>query len=60
MNWADFFHMGGYAYYVWPSWGLTALVLVWHYLQPILANKRIRREILRQITREQKHESHQS
>ena len=24
---AEFFHMGGYALYVWPSFGLTAAVL---------------------------------
>jgi heme exporter protein D len=57
MNWSEFFHMGGYAYYVWPSWGLTALVILWQYLQPKMANKRIRREISRQIAREKKHHS---
>jgi heme exporter protein D len=24
----DFFHMGGYAFYVWGSFGITALVVV--------------------------------
>ncbi|MEM6638859.1 MAG: heme exporter protein CcmD [Pseudomonadota bacterium] len=24
----DFLHMGGYALYVWPSYGLTALVML--------------------------------
>ncbi len=28
MNWTDFWHMGGYAGYVWPSFGVTALFLV--------------------------------
>ena len=27
-NIGDFFHMGGYAGFVWPSWGAVALVLV--------------------------------
>ncbi len=27
MNWSDFFAMGGYALYVWGSYGVTALVL---------------------------------
>jgi heme exporter protein D len=28
-SWAEFFNMGGYALYVWPSFGLTALCVVW-------------------------------
>lgn len=24
----EFFHMGGYAAFVWPAWGLTALVMI--------------------------------
>lgn len=27
MNWAEFFHMGGYAFYVWTSFGLALIVL---------------------------------
>ncbi|MDE1949253.1 MAG: heme exporter protein CcmD [Burkholderiales bacterium] len=26
-SWDDFFHMGGYALYVWGAYGLTALVM---------------------------------
>jgi len=55
MNWAEFFHMGGYAWYVWTSWGLTALVLFGLFIQPKLNNAKIRRDIARQIDREQKH-----
>ena len=29
MSWVEFWHMGGYAFYVWTSWGLTALVMLW-------------------------------
>lgn len=28
MNWTEFFAMGGYAEYVWPSFGLTLVVLI--------------------------------
>ncbi|GAB6046807.1 hypothetical protein JCM19379_06300 [Methyloparacoccus murrellii] len=28
MNWSDFFNMGGYALYVWPSYGLMAVILL--------------------------------
>ena len=30
MNWAEFFHMGGYGLYVWGSYGCTALVLIFN------------------------------
>ena len=26
-SWSDFFHMGGYAFYVWGSFGLTAVLV---------------------------------
>ncbi len=28
MNWSEFFSMGGYALYVWSSFGLMALLLI--------------------------------
>jgi heme exporter protein D len=28
MNWNDFFYMGGYAFYVWGSYGVTAVLLL--------------------------------
>jgi heme exporter protein D len=28
-SWSAFFYMGGYAFYVWFSFGLTALCVVW-------------------------------
>ncbi|MGH1538808.1 MAG: heme exporter protein CcmD [Arenicella sp.] len=28
MNWADFFHMGGYAFYVWTSWAVTITLMI--------------------------------
>ncbi|CAG4882415.1 Heme exporter protein D [Georgfuchsia toluolica] len=40
MNWgspAEFFAMGGYALYVWGSFGLTALFVV---IEPVLVRKR--------------------
>jgi heme exporter protein D len=27
-SWSDFFHMGGYALYVWGSFGVTAILVV--------------------------------
>lgn len=34
---AEFFHMGGYALYVWGSFGITALLMI---IEPILLHKR--------------------
>lgn len=31
-SWSSFFNMGGYAFYVWFSFGLTVLCLVWEVL----------------------------
>jgi heme exporter protein D len=31
MDLQNFFEMGGYAKFVWPAYGLTALVLVWNW-----------------------------
>jgi heme exporter protein CcmD len=31
MSLQTFLHMGGYAEYVWPAYGLTALVLAWNW-----------------------------
>lgn len=31
-SWTVFFNMGGYAFYVWFSFGLTALCMAWEVL----------------------------
>ena len=54
MNWNEFFHMGGYAFHVWTSWGLTLLVIIWILMSSKINNARIRREIKRQIERDKK------
>lgn len=51
MNWgspAEFFAMGGYALYVWGSFGVCAVALA---VEPILVGKR-RTQILRSLRRE--------
>jgi len=54
MNWVEFFNMGGYAFEVWTSWGLTLLVLISFVIFPKRRNAKIREEIKRQISREQR------
>ncbi len=51
MHWAsisDFFAMGGYAFYVWGSFGTTAVVMVLEVLQ---INQR-RQQVLRNLRSE--------
>jgi len=51
MNWnspAEFFAMGGYALYVWGSFGVCALVLI---AEPILVRRR-QSDILKSLRRE--------
>ena len=44
---ADFFSMGGYALYVWSSYGLALFVLVLNWLLPVLKE----RDLLQKIAR---------
>lgn len=47
MSVAEFFHMGGYALYVWGSFGVTALCMT---VEPILLRSR-RRQVEQRIAR---------
>ncbi len=51
-----FFHMGGYALYVWGSFGVTALLML---AEPLLLAHR-RKETLRRLRRLARFESEQS
>lgn len=42
---SEFFAMGGYAEFVWPSFGITAVVMVWMIVAPWLRHRRLRREL---------------
>lgn len=45
MNWAGFFAMGGYAFYVWGAYILAAIILTLNVLIPLHQNKRVRRAL---------------
>jgi len=47
MNLDEFFHMGGYAFYVWTSYGIALLVLLANVVAPL----RQRRNVLTDIAR---------
>ncbi|HSC47614.1 MAG TPA: heme exporter protein CcmD [Gammaproteobacteria bacterium] len=38
----DFLHMGGYAVYVWPAYGLAALVMIANAVLPL---RRLRKQL---------------
>ena len=52
MNWAEFFNMGGYAFFVWTSYALTLAVVLVNIISPILHRKKIIAKIKRAIKRE--------
>jgi heme exporter protein D len=45
VNWADFFAMGGYALYVWGSYGLAAVILILNVVQPWRRAKLVREQL---------------
>jgi heme exporter protein D len=47
MSVSEFFHMGGYALYVWGSFGVTALFMI---IEPILLQKR-KKEAVQRVKR---------
>ncbi len=49
---SEFFAMGGYAFYVWTSYGLTFVLMFIGVIKPLLANKRILRGLLLKRKRE--------
>ena len=53
MNWIEFFAMGGYAWYVWPSWILAVFVLVWNYWIAKRGHARLLEQLELRLRREQ-------
>ena len=56
MQWlsvADFFHMGGYAFYVWGSFGITTVIVA----AEIWQVRAKRREILRNLSNDSESEN---
>lgn len=52
-SWSEFFDMGGYAFFVWSSYGLTFLVIVLNIVMPIMHRKKVISRVKRAIKREQ-------
>ena len=51
-NWSEFFNMGGYAAYVWPSYGLALAMVIANVVSPIMQRKKVIARIRRAIKRE--------
>jgi heme exporter protein D len=57
MSASEFFNMGGYAVYVWSSYGIALVLLGWTFISPIFTKKSIIKELrikYRQQERQQK------
>ena len=57
MDISKFLSMGGYALYVWSSYGLSLLVLSWLFVKPVLDKKKIVQQLrgrYRQLEQQQK------
>jgi heme exporter protein D len=46
---SEFFYMGGYGAYVWPSYLLAFIVLGLNLMAPIYCARRIRRTLVRKL-----------
>ncbi len=48
---SEFFHMGGYAFYVWSSYAIALVVLVLNLLVPLRNRRRLLADIARRARR---------
>lgn len=53
MSVSEFFHMGGYAAYVWFSYGLTAVLLIVTWVLPVMKSKAILKKLARRLELEE-------
>ena len=54
MNLNEFFHMGGYGFYVWTSYGIALVVLVLNIVLPLRQRRKVLADIARKIRREER------
>jgi len=52
-SWSEFFAMGGYAFFVWTSYGITFFVIILNIVMPVLQRKKVINRVKRAIRREQ-------
>jgi len=49
MSLSEFFHMGGYAFYVWTSYALTAAILVANVVVPLQRRRKLVDDLRRRL-----------
>ena len=54
---AEFLNMGGYAYYVWTSYGIAALVLIANVVAPVRLRRKLLQDLNRKARREMRHDA---
>jgi heme exporter protein D len=54
MSLTEFFHMGGYAFYVWSSYGLALVVLITNLMLPIIRRRKLIASFARRERRERR------
>ena len=54
MTLEEFFHMGGYAVYVWSSYGLSFVVMLLIFIKPIMAKKQILKDLRMKYRQQEK------
>ena len=54
MTLGEFFHMGGYAFYVWTSYAITSLVLLANVVTAVSRGRKLRRDLNRKIRLERR------
>lgn len=57
VNVAEFFYMGGYAFYVWSAFSIVSIVLLANVIIPVCRRRQILRELTKQIEKQVSHES---
>ena len=48
---AEFLYMGGYGFYIWMSYGVVVVVLVYHYFSPLRKRKKLLEELAAELPR---------
>ncbi|MFB3091050.1 MAG: heme exporter protein CcmD [Gammaproteobacteria bacterium] len=51
MSIQEFLHMGGYGFYVWSSYCLTAIVLIFNVIQSLTLQRKTLRELNNRLRR---------
>ncbi|HEC12472.1 MAG TPA: heme exporter protein CcmD [Acidiferrobacteraceae bacterium] len=54
MTLSEFFHMGGYAFYVWTAYGITLVVLLINILLPMQQHHKQLNRIARRVRRQRR------